>query len=136
MRSTALYQAAILKRFLWRLGVSPRGADQDTQLVEAAERAMVSAKIPIDDFFHSHRGGRIPGTAHTLTPEYTALNDILSLYRNAIAAKAGYWQQPEICSMHIDEVEAIWAAIAEDNNWEPLSAKINAIRQMAAAHIW
>jgi hypothetical protein len=35
--------------------------------------------------------------------------------------------------MHIEEVEAIWAAIAAEDDWAPLHAKLDAIRQMAAA---
>ena len=37
------------------------------------------------------------------------------------------------CSMHIDEVEAIWAAIAEADDWAPFDAKIAAIRRMGEA---
>jgi hypothetical protein len=35
--------------------------------------------------------------------------------------------------MLIDEVEAIWAAIAEADDWGPLHAKVAAIRHMAEA---
>ena len=35
--------------------------------------------------------------------------------------------------MHIEEVESIWAAIAKDDNWLPLSEKIKDIRQMVVA---
>ena len=35
--------------------------------------------------------------------------------------------------MLIDEVEAIWAAIAERDDWQPLDAKIAAIRRMGEA---
>jgi len=38
------------------------------------------------------------------------------------------------CSMHIDEVEAIWAAIAERDDWSPLTTKVEAIREMGDAH--
>jgi hypothetical protein len=36
--------------------------------------------------------------------------------------------------MLIEEVEAIWAAIAEHDDWSPLEAKIGAIRRMGEAH--
>jgi hypothetical protein len=36
--------------------------------------------------------------------------------------------------MHIDEVEAIWAAIAERDDWQPLADKIAALRTMGEAH--
>ena len=37
------------------------------------------------------------------------------------------------CGMLIDEVEAIWSAIAERDDWSPLQAKIVAIREYGAA---
>ncbi len=45
-----------------------------------------------------------------------------------------YWSQAEPCSMHIEEVEAIWAAIAQGDDWAPLYAKLAAIRTMGDAH--
>ena len=36
--------------------------------------------------------------------------------------------------MLIDEVEALWAAIAERDDWAPLYAKIAAIEEMRSAY--
>jgi hypothetical protein len=36
--------------------------------------------------------------------------------------------------MQIDEVEAIWAAIDERDDWAPLNDKVAAIRLMGEAH--
>jgi hypothetical protein len=44
-----------------------------------------------------------------------------------------YWADAEPCSMHIDEVEAIWARIAEADDWSALHSKVEAIRRMGAA---
>jgi hypothetical protein len=35
--------------------------------------------------------------------------------------------------MHIDEVEAIWARIAEADDWSTLEAKVEAVRRMGGA---
>jgi hypothetical protein len=35
--------------------------------------------------------------------------------------------------MHIDEVEAIWSAIAERDDWRPFEDKVTAIRRMGEA---
>jgi hypothetical protein len=35
--------------------------------------------------------------------------------------------------MHIDEVEAIWSAISERDDWQPFDDKVNAIRTMGEA---
>ena len=35
--------------------------------------------------------------------------------------------------MHIEEVEAIWAAIADGDDWQPFEDKVRAIRRMGDA---
>ena len=35
--------------------------------------------------------------------------------------------------MHIDEVEGIWSAIAERDDWQPFEDKVNAVRRMRGA---
>jgi hypothetical protein len=35
--------------------------------------------------------------------------------------------------MHIDEVEAIWSAIAERDDWQPFADKVTAVRRMGEA---
>jgi hypothetical protein len=35
--------------------------------------------------------------------------------------------------MHIDEVEAIWSAIADRDDWAPFEAKVAAVRRMGEA---
>ena len=44
-----------------------------------------------------------------------------------------YWSDPAPCSMHIDEVETIWGAIAERDDWQPFYNKVNAVRRMGEA---
>ena len=40
----------------------------------------------------------------------------------------------EVQNMLIDEVESIWSAIDERDDWQPLYDKVDAIRRMGAAH--
>jgi hypothetical protein len=44
-----------------------------------------------------------------------------------------YWSDPEPCSMHIEEVEAIWAPIADADDWSLFTGKVAAIRRMGEA---
>jgi len=44
-----------------------------------------------------------------------------------------YWSDTVPCSLHIEEVEAIWAAIAVRYDWKPFEDKVNAIRRMGDA---
>lgn len=119
-----LYMAAISRRWCWRLGVEPRGPEADTQLVSVSEKAMRESAAQPDAFFFTHRGGRNAGGD---------LADMLSGYQ-AIEDSHPYWQDDAPQSMMIDEVEAIWSAIAEHDDWVPLERKIEAIRRMGEAH--
>ena len=44
-----------------------------------------------------------------------------------------YWSDEGPCSMHIEEVEAIWSAIADRDDWVPFNDKIAATRRMGEA---
>ncbi|MEM1350229.1 MAG: hypothetical protein AAGI01_16840, partial [Myxococcota bacterium] len=44
-----------------------------------------------------------------------------------------YFARESPCDMLIDEVEAIWASIAEEDDWSAFEAKIEAVREMGSA---
>ncbi|HEY6814215.1 MAG TPA: YdiU family protein [Croceibacterium sp.] len=118
-----LYHQAMARRFCWRLGVEQRGIEDDMALIAAAERAMVEGKTGPDAFFLAHRGGR----------------DADGPLAEALAGRCGvandhpYWSGNVPEAMLIDEVEAIWAAIAERDDWAPLASKIAAVRTLGEA---
>ena len=132
-RFPGLYQGAVVRRFLWRLGVVSRSETEDRQLVEAAERAMSREKIPIDKFFYQHRYGK-SGQINAPGKHLLAFLDLLQHYAPADTQPDAYWTQRPICSMLITEVEDIWKAIAEADDWTPLQQKVEAIREMGRAH--
>jgi serine/tyrosine/threonine adenylyltransferase len=132
-RFPALFQSAIIRRFLWRLGVESQDSDRDRKLVEAAERAMAREQIPVDRFFHDHRGRRI-SARESYGELRSAFADILADYKYPEEAGHEYWTDSQPCSMLIDEVETIWSAISEQDNWQPLYQKIEDIRRMGEAH--
>lgn len=120
-----LYMEAVARRWCWRLGVESRGVEADTQLVAACEAHMRSGALQPDAFFFNHRGGRG-------APE-GALGEALADYR-AVPDTHPYWADPAPQSMLIDEVETIWAAIDEGDDWGPLHAKLAALARMGEAH--
>ena len=120
-----LYMAAVARRWCWRLGVVPQGVEADTQLVAACEQAMREGGLQPDAFFFTHRGGR-GGAAG-------ALGEALAGYE-PVADTHPYWSDATPQSMLIEEVEAIWAAIAEHDDWQPLTAKVESLRRMGEAH--
>ena len=129
-RFPVLFQAALITKFLWRLGLRSAGEVKDRQLVEAAERAMITDDIDIDAFFHAHRGGR-EAKQRLASDAYERFLEILSDYA-ALAKMQDDWQNTPICSMHVDEVEDIWNAIAQRDDWTALHKKIADVRDMGA----
>jgi uncharacterized protein YdiU (UPF0061 family) len=120
-----LYMEAVARRWCWRLGVVPQGIEADTQLVAACEQAMREGRAQPDAFFFAHRGGRgnVDG----------ALGEALAGYK-PVTDTHPYWSDPAPQSMLIEEVEAIWEAIATNDDWTPLQTKIAQLRRMGAAH--
>ncbi len=124
-RFSPLYQQALARRFLWRLGVEPLDEAADLALVAAAERAMRDSGDSPDQFFFRHRCGRGNAAGD--------LADQLALHRPAGAPDDPLWQEDAPPSLVIEEVESIWAAIDNADDWSPLNERIAAIRRLGAA---
>ncbi|WP_019053256.1 protein adenylyltransferase SelO family protein [Sphingobium xenophagum] len=132
-RFPALYGEAMARRFCWRLGVVP--GDGVNAMIEAAVRGMVTSGTGIDRFFHDWRGGVQREGADYRDAAWGAFREALVGCAPLPGARDhDYWAEEAPCSMHIDEVEAIWAAIAERDDWGPLYAKVAAIRRMGEAY--
>jgi uncharacterized protein YdiU (UPF0061 family) len=119
-----LYMEAISRRWCWRLGVEAQGVEKDQQLVATCEKHMRDSKQQPDAFFYEHRGG---------ANAKGALAQALDGYE-AVSSTHDYWQEGAPQSMLIDEVESLWAAIDERDDWQPLEDKIAALRRMGDAH--
>jgi uncharacterized protein YdiU (UPF0061 family) len=126
-----LFQHALRGALFARLGLVPSVIDEDMKLVAAIEEALARKTVTIDRFFFDWRGGRIPEEG------YGGFDDLAALIagRQPVpgARDHPYWADPEPCSMHIEEVEALWSAIDERDDWAPLHAKVAAIRRMGGA---
>lgn len=132
-----LYRAALVKRMLWRLGVAARGAEDDAALVQSIETALVASRVEIDRFFFDWQGGSLRA-ASPADPAYSGAD--FAEFRRRVAGydpsrplDHPYWQRPAPCAMPIEEVEAIWARIADDDDWSALHAKVESIRAMREA---
>lgn len=77
-----------------------------------------------DAFFYRHRGGKDGDDE---------LGDLLSTYR-AVGGSHPYWSEGNPESLVIDEVEEIWSAIDERDDWQPLYDKVERLRRMGEAH--
>ena len=125
------FETALVHSLIGRLGVSPLGGDRDRALAAALMAALQSREATIDRIFFDWRGGRDPGAVRYPPEAFRAL--AAALKGRARPVTHPYWSEPNPCSMHIDEVEAIWAAIADHDDWAPFETKLAAIRRMGEA---
>jgi uncharacterized protein YdiU (UPF0061 family) len=127
------FEAALVAKLLWRLGVAARDEDSDRALAKALVEALHTKSATIDRVLFDWRGGRDPGVESYPSEQFRTLAALLSGRERPSAHT--YWSDQEPCSMHIDEVESIWDAIAERDDWAPFEGKIAAVRRMGDAMI-
>lgn len=134
---SADFQDALAQAVLERLGVRRKSAGPDSELLVALETALARKTVEIDRFFFDWRGGRRRGPSaadpHYEAEEFVSLSGLLQEYEPAVSLDHPYWSDETPCSMHIDEVEAIWARIDEADDWSLFDTKIEAVRRMGEA---
>jgi len=125
------FEASLIQALVKRVGVPPRDSNEDRTLAAALMRALQSREATIDRIFFDWRGGRDPGADRYPSDPFRALGAALEGRERPVAHP--YWSDAEPCSMPIEEVEAIWSAIAERDDWNPFEAKVAAVRRMGEA---
>jgi protein adenylyltransferase len=123
------FEKALTDAMLRRLGVAP--AKDGRELAAALIKALATRAQAIDRIFFDWRGGRDPGAEAYPGEEFRELARLLS-GRERLRSHP-YWSDAAPCSMHIEEVEAIWSAIAERDDWRPFEDKLTAVRRMGDA---
>ena len=136
----AAYATAVLRR----LGLASRNLAADAALARAFASFLEASQVPFEQgFFDWHgglageaRAGRSPAAVHYAHAAFVPVREALAGYEPAAEAKLGhpYFSRPTPCTMLIDEVEAIWAPIAEHDDWSRFEAKLAEIGEMAAAY--
>ena len=129
------YAAAFVAAMLARLGVRSRSTSEDSALIDAMVAALAESRVPLDRFWFDWRGGRqrdgapaAPYDAEVFAP----FIERVAAYAEA-APRHPYWRDPGPCSLLIDEIEVIWAAIAASDDWTKFEMKLAAIRRMGDA---
>jgi uncharacterized protein YdiU (UPF0061 family) len=135
----AAFQLQLVAAIFARLGLCPSGDEKaDADLLAALETALAARQVEIDRFFFDWRGGRSRGPSPA-DEAYAA--EPFAAFRAAVgtfAPVAGaldhvYWSDARPCSMHIEEVEAIWSRIDEADDWTRFRRKIEQVRRMGEA---
>ena len=147
-RSLDEYEPALMgavhRRFLDRLGVESRGADEDEALVDEAYAFMKESGVGYDRFFFDWYGGMasekraMEGAASALygRESFAAVRRRLEGYRptRVEALETAYFQGDAPCEMLIDEIESLWEGIAARDDWSGFEAKVAAVRAMGEAY--
>lgn len=123
------FQEEMTAAILWRLGIVPRDPTGDRAVARATERGLRDSEASLDRFFFDAFGGILPDG---YGEPWADLRAALTGYRSRKPRDHGHGSG-EPCSMLIEEVEAIWAGIADRDDWSALHTKVAAIRAMGAA---
>jgi len=138
------YRDALQTAMLARLGVKPRGGDEDLELVNAAFGALAGGgeRLRWEPFFFDWFGGREDRALAGPRADLYA-GEAFADFRRRLADYEGdrperlshrYFAQAEPEEMLIDEVEAIWAPIAEADDWTAFNAKLARIEAARQAY--
>lgn len=129
---------------LARLGIAAIGDASDYELAQAIYTALKDSRIPFErfffDFFAGARAERLAASPHADAYRGEAFATLIPSVRNrdlmqgteaALPQPALAAHEPE--TMLIEEVEAIWSAIAAGDDWQPFEEKIRRIEAYGSA---
>ena len=127
-----LMEASLAQHLQWRLGVTLDDQTQAPALCRHLFTAAKASKLGFDQIFHDLYGGsdRVGGYAND---DWKPVLDMLAAAKPIHDMSHPYFARAGAVSMTIDEVEAIWAPIADADDWSALTRKIDDIRAMRAA---
>jgi uncharacterized protein YdiU (UPF0061 family) len=109
-----------------RFGVASRGHDEDMQLVEALFDALSGNDTGYEQFFFDHYAGR-------RTRPHPTFVKVLDRFTPNARTDHPYFERESPVTMRIEEMEALWAPIAERDDWSALYQSVEEIRTMGEA---
>ena len=123
------FESALVDQLIRRLGIA--SVQDDREIAAVLVRALATRAQTMDRIFFDWRGGRDPGAEAYPQEEFRELARLMS--NPPRLQSHPYWSDPGPCSMHIGEVEEIWSAIADRDDWRPFDEKVAAVRRMGEA---
>jgi uncharacterized protein YdiU (UPF0061 family) len=140
---SAAYRAELTAAMLARLGVRPQGTEADAALVQAAFRAFAEGgeRLRWEPFFFDWFCGDEARARSGPRGDLYAQEGFAE-FREALAGFAPerperlahpYFAQPEPEELLYDQIEALWAPIAADDDWSAFHAKLAGIETARVA---
>jgi len=136
------FRARFADAMLDRLGLESAGEAADQELTGAVWRFLAETRMPFERFFFDWRGGLDSAAGATAgpsadayrAPAFAAVRQALAAHTPRPDARAHcYFDRAAPCTMLIDEVEAIWKPIAENDDWSAFHAKLAETEDMREA---
>ncbi|QGM44251.1 protein adenylyltransferase SelO [Methylocystis heyeri] len=138
-----LSRRAFHEMLLRRLGLVSQGPDRDANLASAFVKFLIASQAPLEQAVFDWRGGlasssrarRSPAAPHYETTDFQPVREALDGFEPCATARLDhpYFSRERPCSMLIDEVETIWTAISERDDWGLFYSKLGQISEMRAA---
>jgi uncharacterized protein YdiU (UPF0061 family) len=136
------FQRAIWAAILRRLGLESLGQEADSALVEAAFTFLGVSQMGYEQFFFDWRGGNrdralsSPAADHYRSEVFAPLKALIAVHPPHADANLGhpYFARSVPRTMLIDEMEAIWAPIAERDDWSMFHTALEEIEAMRQAY--
>ncbi|CAN7440406.1 YdiU family protein [Phenylobacterium sp. LjRoot219] len=139
----AAYQRELVAAVVERLGLAPRGEAEDVALAQAAFRALAEGGEALRwepfffDWFCKDEARALAGPRAALYggEAFTEFRARLAPYAAERPERLAnpYFAGPEPQELLYDEIEAIWAAIAERDDWSVFEAKLATIERARLA---
>ncbi len=140
-RFEARFSAHVATAWIRRLGLRPRDPDQDLALVEVCFDFLDRTRLGLDELCFDFFGGpastarAFDGPRGRIYREAGPLADALDAYEPVPDRLTNpYFQRKDPCTMRIDEVEAAWLPIAEQDDWTRFEAKIAEVRALGEVY--
>jgi uncharacterized protein YdiU (UPF0061 family) len=128
---------------LRRLGLTPLGDERDADFLSLCRAFLMESRVGYDRFFFDWYGGAASAPRAASSPaseqygsaSFVPLRAAFDGYTPSAPERLAdaYFQRSAPCALLIDEIESLWSAIAERDDWQPFEAKIADIRTMGEA---
>jgi hypothetical protein len=143
-RFTPAYQTALRHAVFDRLNLVLGDFAADMEFVSAVFGWMTGSQAGWDQFFHDWYCGAASATRADQSPQAALYADVsFAPVRAGLEARTGagngeflshpYFQRPSPHTMIIEEVEALWAPIAERDDWSLFEAKLQQVAEIRDA---
>jgi len=138
------FQKAVWAAVLDRLGLASLGDEADAELATKMFEFLHQSQAPYEQFFFDWRGGKLsarraatsPSAAHYTSEAFAPLRALIKAHEPAPGANLDhpYFARELPRTMLIDEMEALWAPIAADDDWSAFERALAEIEQMRQAY--